>query len=71
MLIFFWAVSMIRVVFALVKHETFDTEGSLAFLGVVLIPWFVTGRDAGWLSRGRERAHRVPLRVVRANERKR
>ena len=39
----FWAVSAARSAWGLVRHEVFGTEGSLALLAAIGIPWLVFG----------------------------
>lgn len=40
----FWLASLSRVVVALVAHEVFATEASLAALFVVVVPWALAPR---------------------------
>jgi hypothetical protein len=39
----FWAISVARCAWGLVRHEVFGTEGSLALLAAIGIPWLVFG----------------------------
>ena len=40
----FWAVSLVRVVGGVVRHEVFGAEATLALMAVFGIPWLVFGR---------------------------
>jgi hypothetical protein len=40
----FWAVSLVRVVAAVVRRETFDGEATLALMAVVALPWVLARR---------------------------
>jgi hypothetical protein len=40
----FWAVSLIRVVAAIVRRETFDAEATLALMAVLALPWTLVQR---------------------------
>jgi hypothetical protein len=52
MLLVFWIVSVVRVAGAILSHEAFGAEATLALMAAVGIPW------AGWRAfrSGRERA---------------
>lgn len=37
----FWVLSLVRVVGAFARHETFGAEATLALMAVLCIPWFL------------------------------
>lgn len=41
MLLLAWVISMVRVVHGLLHHETFGTEGTLAFLAIFIVPYLM------------------------------
>ena len=43
--IVFWLASVVCVVVALLRHETFGTEATLAALAIVLVPWLMLRAD--------------------------
>jgi hypothetical protein len=42
----FWAVSLARVIAAVVRHEVFGGEETLALMAVVAVPWLVLAGGA-------------------------
>jgi hypothetical protein len=40
---FFWAISIVRAVGGLLRHEIFGAEGTLALMAVAVVPWLVWG----------------------------
>ena len=51
----FWALSLVRVSGAMLRHEVFGTEATLALMAIVAIPWLVRGH--------RTQAH-APQRLI-------
>ena len=43
--VLFWAVSLVRVVGTVVRHEAFGTESTLALMVTLIIPWIVLRRE--------------------------
>jgi hypothetical protein len=43
----FWSVSLVRVVGALLRHETFGAEATLALMAVIFTPWVVRRSKRG------------------------
>ena len=61
----FWVVSLVRVVGAIVRHEGFGAEATLALMAVLAIPWLTLGRYAERrVPRASRPAERTPLRRV-------
>ncbi|HZU81266.1 MAG TPA: hypothetical protein VE987_00035 [Polyangiaceae bacterium] len=42
-----WAVSLVRVAGAVVRHEAFGAEATLAFVALAAVPWLIWGRGGG------------------------
>lgn len=59
----FWALSVVRVAAGVARHEMFGTEATLAFLGVLLVPWLMKDACARWcVLRQRAEASRPALK---------
>lgn len=42
-LLIFWAVTLVRVIAGIVRHEVFGTELTIAFLVAIFVPWLLRG----------------------------
>lgn len=47
----FWIASVVRVALGVACHETFATEGTLAFLSVLAVPYLMRDAITWWLRR--------------------
>jgi hypothetical protein len=47
----FWIASIVRVALGVAHHETFATEGTLAFLAVLAVPYLMRDAITWWLRR--------------------
>ena len=41
----FWVLSVVRVVGAFARHETFGAEATLALMAVLWVPWLLVRRE--------------------------
>jgi hypothetical protein len=68
-----WIASVVRVAGAVVRHEVFGTESSLAFLSAVIVPWVLVRWGFQWLA-DRRKASPAParptLRLVKDGDRR-
>ena len=50
-LFLFWLISLARVLIGVARSETFEAEGSLALLMVLLGPWLMKDSATAWFAR--------------------